>query len=80
MWKMFEKGQRKANPKGLEEFVDKLIHMEMQKSAGQLRRDNKGDLSFDCLPMLKWSIVCEACYMVLDERWEQVKKIFEERE
>lgn len=35
MWKMFEKGQRSANPVGLEEHVNELIHMTKQKTAGQ---------------------------------------------
>lgn len=78
MWKMFEKGQRSANPVGLEEYVNELIHMTMQKTAGQNRSDNRKNIPFELLDLIKWSIICEACYMVLDERWDKVKEIFKE--
>ena len=78
MWKMFEKGQRSANPVGLEEHVNELIHMTMQKTAGQNRSDNRKDIPFELLDLIKWSIICEACYLVLDERFDKVKEIFKE--
>ena len=78
MWKMFEKGQRSANPVGLEEHVNELIHMTKQKTAGQNRSDNRKDISLELLDLIKWSIRCEACCLVLDERWEQVKEIFKD--
>lgn len=80
MWKMFEKGSHHGEPAVLENYVDQLIHMTKQKSAGQLRNDNKKDLSFDTLPLLQWSIVCEACALVLDKRFDKVKEIFNETE
>lgn len=80
MWKMFEKGSRHGDPAVLEKYVDQLVHMSKQKSAGQLRNDNKKDLPFDTLDLLKWSIICEACYLVMDERFEKVKEVFEEDE
>ena len=78
MWKMFEKGQRSANPVGLDEHVNELIHMTKQKTAGQNRSGNRKDIPVELLDLIKWSIICEACYLVLDERWEQVKEIFKD--
>lgn len=46
MWEMFEKAQRSANPVGLEEHVNELIHMTMQNTAGQNRSDNRKDIPF----------------------------------
>ena len=78
MWEMFEKGQRSANPYALGEHVNELIHMTKQKTACQNRSDNRKDIPFELLDLIKWSIICEACYLVLDERWEQVKEIFKD--
>ena len=78
MWRMFEKGQRKGNAVALESAVDNLIHMASQKTAGQMRSDNRSDLPFELLDMVKWQIICEACYLVLDERYDSVKALFEE--
>lgn len=78
MWEMFEKGSRRGDPVLLEQYVDQLIHMAKQKTGGQLRADNKKDLPFETLDLLKWSIICEACYLVLDERYEKVKEIMQD--
>ena len=78
VWKMFEKGQRSGNPYALEDHVNELIHMGKQKTAGQNRSDNRKDIPFELLDMIKWVIICEACYLVLDERWDQVKEIFKD--
>lgn len=78
MWEMFEKGQRSANPVTLEKHVNELIHMTMQKTAGQKRSGNGKDIPFELLDLIKWSIICEACYLVLDERWDKVKEIFKD--
>lgn len=64
----FKKGQKEASPKALENAVDTLIHMAAQKTAGQSRQDNKKDVPFAALDMIKWTIICEACYLVLDEK------------
>ena len=58
--------------------MNELIHMTMQNTAGQSRSDNRKDIPFELLDLIKWSIICEACYLVLDERWEQVKEIFKD--
>ena len=78
MWKMFEKCQRSANPYALEDHVNELINMAMQKTAGQNKSGNRKDIPFELLDMIKWVIICEACYMALDERWDQVKEIFKD--
>ena len=75
----FKKGQREASPKALENAVDTLIHMAAQKTAGQSRQDNKKDAPFAALDMIKWTIICEACYLVLDEKWDEVKELFKDR-
>ena len=75
----FKKGQREASPKALENAVDTLIYMATQKTAGQSRQDNKKDVPFAALDMIKWTIICEACYLVLDEKWDEVKELFKDR-
>lgn len=80
MWKMFEKGQRQADPIALEKHVNEMIHIAKQKTAGQPRSNNKNDIPYECLDLIKWSIICEACFLVLDEKWDDVKQIFETRE
>lgn len=75
----FKKGQKEASPKALENAVDTLIHMATQKTAGQSRQDNKKDVPFAALDMIKWTIICEACYLVLDEKWDEVKELFKDR-
>ena len=78
MWDFLEKGQNSGgNPEGLENLVDELIHMATQKTAGQNRSDNKKDLPFATVDLLRWSIVCEATALVLDKRWPKIKKLFE---
>lgn len=68
MWDFLEKGQNSGgNPEGLESLVDELIHMTTQKTAGQSRSDNKKDLPFATVDLLRWSIVCEATALVLDK-------------
>ena len=67
-----------SNEYGLEEHVNELIHMTMQKTAGQNRSDNRKDIPFELLDLIKWSIICEACYLVLDERFDKVKEIFKD--
>lgn len=53
VWKMFEKGQRSGNPYALEDHVNELIHMGKQKTAGQNRSDNRKDIPFELLDMIK---------------------------
>lgn len=78
MWDFLEKGQNSGgNPEGLESLVDELIHMTSQKTAGPNRSDNKKDLPFATVDLLRWSIVCEAAALVLDKRWPEIKKLFE---
>lgn len=78
MWDFLEKGQNSGgNPEGLESLVDELIHMTSQKTAGQNRSDNRKDLPFATVDLLRWSIVCEAATLVLDKRWPEIKKLFE---
>lgn len=45
---------------------------------GQSRSDNRKDIPFELLDIVKWSIICEACYLVLDERLDKAKEIFKD--
>lgn len=52
MWNMFEKGQRSANPVGLEEHVNELIQMTTQGTAWQNRIGNRKDIPFELLDLI----------------------------
>lgn len=63
MWQMFRTFGQEANPERLEQYVNDLIQMSTQKTAGQ--RGGK-DLSWEeSLDMTLWGIVIEACALVL---------------
>ena len=73
-----EKGNQKANIESLESGVKTLIHMATQMTAGQTRGDNKGDIPFEILDIVKWQIICEAVALVLDGRWDKAREIFKD--
>lgn len=65
MWQMFKTFGQKANIPALQKAVYKLIAMSTQKTAGQ-RTEKKSDISWkDNLDMTLWTIVIEACALVL---------------
>lgn len=65
MWQMFKTFGQKANIPALQRAVYKLIGMSTQKTAGQ-RTEKKTDISWDDnLDMTLWTIVIEACALVL---------------
>lgn len=59
MWEMLDKCQRSADPSALEGHVNELIHMAKQKTAGQNRSDNRKDIPFELLDLVKWMIICK---------------------
>lgn len=74
------KRNQKANLNGLESAVNSLVHMATQKTGGQNRSDNKNDIPFELLDLIKWQIICEATALVLDERFDDFKSYFEHGE
>ena len=63
MWLFLEKGHQKANIPVFVEYVEMLITMMKQKTAGQ-RKNAPKDISFDELDMNKNSICIEARALV----------------
>lgn len=70
MWQMFQTFGQKANYPALKENVHKLIAMSTQKTAGQ--RGGKDTAWDENLDMTLWSIVIEACALVLSGDYEKV--------
>lgn len=63
MWGfLMDKGQ-KSNIPALKEYVYDLIKATTQKDAGQ--RGKSGNIDWNHLDMIVWSIVCEATALVL---------------
>lgn len=77
MWKMFEKGQRSANPVGLEEHVNELIQMTTQGTAGQNRSDNRKDIPFELLDLIKWQSYVKRAIWCLMKDGTRLRKYFE---
>ena len=74
MWQMFKTFGQKADYLALKKAVYDLIQMSTQKTAGQ--RDNKkSDTSWEeNLDMTLWTIVIEACALVLSGEYEEGKE------
>ena len=66
MWAFLENAE--ADPDMLEGAVKSLTGLAKSKS---FSKDRQGQL--DALPLIKWQILVEACRLVLDPRWEQIK-------
>lgn len=78
MWTFLSMGGQKGNPELMNEYVQKLLRMVKQKNAGQKGYAKKNDISFDLIDPIKWSIICEAVALCLDERFEKVIELFKE--
>ena len=80
MWAMFRPGNQKANLESLEESCQMLMRMASQKTAGQ-REKGSGldpkDLNWDNLYMVYNLIAIEACCLVLDPRFGELKRAWE---
>lgn len=63
MWKFLMDGGQKANIPALKEYVYDLIKVTTQKDAGQ--RGKAGNIPFEHVDMIMFSIVCEATAFVL---------------
>ena len=75
MWKMFWKGNQKANLPELEDSVKRLIRMTTQKNAGQ--RGKETCINWKSLDMELMRIAIEATCFVLDERFDRIKTEFD---
>lgn len=76
MWSMFWKGKQKANLPELEDAVKRLIRMTTQKNAGQ--RKDATCIDWSALDMEFMRIAIEAAAFVLDDRFQSLKKKWEE--
>ena len=56
----------------LKESVRDLCRMTMQRTAGQ-RKDRRSDIPFDNLDRLKWTILMEACLLVLSGKLDALE-------
>lgn len=59
----------------LENGVNALIKMSSQMTAGQDRKDNKGDIPYELWEIAKWQVLCEAVALICDKRWSKIKEI-----
>lgn len=78
MWSFLSMGGQKGNPERLNEYVQDFIKMVKQKNAGQEKYGKAQDISFDFIEPLKWSIICEAVALCLDEKFPKVIELFKE--
>ena len=80
MWTFLAMGGQKGNPELMNEYVQKLLRMVKQKNAGQEKYGKAQDISFDLIDPIKWSIICEAVALCLDERFPKIIDLFKEKE
>lgn len=78
MWTFLSMGGQKGNPELMNEYVQKLLRMVKQKNAGQKKYTKKDDISLDLIDPIKWSIICEAVALCLDERFPKLVELFKE--
>ena len=73
MWAFLMKYGQKPNIENLERYVNDLITMTTQKTAGQRNGDeNKGRIDWDELDMTLMSITIEATALVLSGRLDEL--------
>lgn len=72
MWHFLKDGGQKENIPALKEYVYDLIKATTQKDAGQ--RGKAGNIPFDHVDMIMFSIVCEATALVLSGRLDELER------
>ena len=73
LWSFLQPGSHQhPNISVLKEAVNDLCHMTMQKTAGQ-RKGKKGDISWDNLARVKFTIICEAVLLVLSGKLDELE-------
>ena len=81
IWAAFQPGaHHKPNIKALKQAVNDLCHLTMQKTAGQKKYAKSGDLSFDDLDGIKWTILIEAVILVLSGKLDNMEDESEEED
>ena len=81
IWAAFQPGaHHKPNIKALKQAVNDLCHLTMQKTAGQKKYAKAGDLSFDDLDGIKWTILIEAVILVLSGKLDNMEDESEDEE
>lgn len=81
VWAMLQPGaHHKPNVKALKQAVNDLCHLTMQKTAGQKKYAKAGDLSFDDLDGIKWTILIEAVILVLSGKLDGMEDESEDEE
>lgn len=71
MWSFLMTNGQKENIPALKEYVYDLIRLTTQKDAGQ--RGKSGNIPFDHVDMIMFSIVCEATALVLSGRLDELE-------
>ena len=71
MWTFLMTHGQKENIPALKEYVYDLIKVTTQKDAGQ--RGKTGNIPFDHVDMIMFSIVCEATALVLSGRLDELE-------
>lgn len=73
LWSFLQPGahQRPDIP-ALKDAVNELCQMTMQKTAGQ-RKGKAGDVSWDNLERVKFTIICEATLLVLSGKLDELE-------
>lgn len=75
LWSFLQPGaHHKPDIPLLKEAVHDLCHMTMQKTSGQEKYAKKGDISFDNLERLKFTILCEAVILVLSGKLDELEE------
>lgn len=73
LWGFLQPGShQKPDIPALKEAVNDLCRMTMQKTAGQ-RKGKKGDISWDNLERVKFTIICEAVLLVLSGKLDKME-------
>ena len=81
IWAAFQPGaHHKPNINALKQAVNDLCHLTMQKTAGQKKYAKAGDLSFDDLDGIKWTILIESVILVLSGKWDNIEDESEDEE
>ena len=72
MWYFLIKGGQQANIPALKEYVNQLVTATTQKTAGQEKYRKKGEIDWQHLDMIMFSIVIEATALVLSGELEKI--------
>ena len=81
IWAAVQPGaHHQPNIKARQPAVSDVCHLTMQKAAGQKKYARAGDLSFDDLDGIKWTILIEAVILVLSGKLDGMEDESEEED